>query len=159
MRFPLLLLALLTTSAKAQGRPPVVYFEAGGEGLGLSANLDVGLTQSIRLRGGAGFIWTIATVPVSASYLLTQRNSTVEIGGGATVLVFLPDRGKGDHSLTHFFEKTLFLVGEGTEVAGVGILGYRYHPTDGALLRLTLTPLLYRGHVKMFGGLSFGFTF
>lgn len=159
MRLPLLLLALLTTSAHAQGRPPVLYFEAGGEGLGLSVNLDVGVTQSVRLRGGAGFIWTVTTVPVSASYLLTHRNSTLELGGGATVLVFLPDRNKGNNSLVRFFERTLFLQGQGTRVAGVGILGYRYHPTDGALLRLTLTPLVYAGHVRMFGGLSFGFTF
>jgi hypothetical protein len=159
MRLPLLLLALLTTSAQAQRRPPVLYFQIGGEGLGLSANLDVGVTQSLRLRGGAGYVWVAGTVPFSATYLLTRKNSTFEIGGGATVLIFPADRNKNDNSLTHWLERVIFLEGQGTKVAGVGILGYRYHPAEGALLRLTFTPLVLQGHVHAYGGLSFGFTF
>lgn len=158
MRAPLLLLAVLTTSAQAQGQPPAVYFQAGGEGLGLSANLDVGVTQSIRLRGGAGFSWVVVTVPVTASYLLSHKNSTIEIGAGATVLIFPEDTNKNDNSLTHFFERAIFLEGQGTKVAGVGILGYRYQAPGGALLRLTFTPLVLRGQVRAWGGLSFGFS-
>ena len=159
MRLPLLLLALLTTSAQAQQRPPVLYFQLGGEGLGLSANFDVGVTQSLRLRAGAGYMWLAGTVPISASYLLTRKNSTFEIGGGATAVISPADRNKDDNSLTHVLERVIFLEGQGTKVLGVGILGYRYHPAEGALLRLTFTPLVYRGQVHGFGGLSFGFTF
>jgi hypothetical protein len=158
MRISLLLLALAAGSAEAQRRPPVAYVELGGEGLGLSANLDVGVTQSVRLRGGAGFAWVVGILPFSASYLVTRRNSTFEVGGGATVLLFLEDTDKNDHSLTHTIEKALFLEGQGTKVLPVGILGWRYHPPDGALIRVTLTPVFYRGRVRGLGGVSFGFT-
>lgn len=123
MRISLLFLALAACSAEAQRRPPAAYFQLGGEGLGYSANLDVAVTQSVRLRGGAGFLWVIGTVPVSASYLLTGRNSTFEIGGGATIMVFLEDTNKDDNGLTHAIEKVIFLEGQGTKVLPMGIFG------------------------------------
>jgi hypothetical protein len=53
----------------------------------------------------------------------------------------------------------LLLEGVGTQVLPVGILGWRYHPQDGAILRLTATPLLIQGRAFFYGGASLGFTF
>jgi hypothetical protein len=152
-------MALLVSTAQAQARPPALYFQFAGEGLGLSANLDVGLTQSVRLRGGAGWLWTVGTVPVSLSYLVSRKNATLEVGGGATVMKFLSSGPASGNAIDDFIEKTLFFRGQKTMVAAVGILGWRYHPAEGALLRLTLTPLLLQGRARLYGGASFGFTF
>ena len=43
---------------------------------------------------------------------------------------------------------------------GQSLMGFEHwDEVEGALLRLTFTPLVYRGQVHGFGGLSFGFTF
>ncbi|HSB52983.1 MAG TPA: hypothetical protein VLD58_01445 [Gemmatimonadales bacterium] len=159
MRISLLLLALTATTATAQSRPPVLYFQFAGEGLGFSANLDVGVTQSVRLRAGAGWLWTAATVPVSASYLLSRRNSTFEIGAGATLLI-PPGRDTASNGfLERMIEESFLLRGQDKMVVPMALFGWRYHPHDGAILRVTLTPLLLRGQAHMYGGASFGFTF
>jgi hypothetical protein len=159
MRIALLLLTLVATSAAAQSRPPSVYLEGGGEGIGLSANLDVPVTQSLRLRGGAGWFWTVVTVPITVSYLVGHGKSTLEIGGGTTLLV-----GPGDHTpnsgLEDWFTDALFFEGLGTKALGVGIFGWRYHPSkNGAVIRVTATPLFNDRDAKFFAGISLGFTF
>ena len=158
MRISLLLLTLAATPAAALQRPAALYFQAGGEGIGLSANLDVGLTQSLRLRSGAGWFWTAVTVPITASYLVGRRNSTLEIGGGATVIVGPRDR-TDNSGLVDLFTDAVFFEGLGTRVVAVGIVGWRYHPKEGAILRLTATPFYGNGKAIFFGGASLGFTF
>lgn len=158
MRISFLLFALCVSTAEAQRRPPAVYFQFAGEGLGISANLDVGLTQSVRLRAGAGWLGFVGTVPVSLSYLLSRRNSTWEIGGGATLIAFLPAQKSGDE-VKDFLGKTFFGFGRDNMVAAVGVLGWRYQPPEGAILRLTLTPLLLSGRPLLYGGASLGFSF
>ncbi|HWA56940.1 MAG TPA: hypothetical protein VG692_06790 [Gemmatimonadales bacterium] len=158
MRIALLLLMFVTTIAAAQRRPPALYFQAGGEGLGLSANLDVGVTQSLRLRGGAGWFWTAVTVPLTASYLIGSRGSTLEVGGGATILAGPPDRTPNS-GLADILTDAVFFEGVGTKVFAVGILGWRYHPKDGAVIRVTATPFYGNGRAVFFAGASLGFTF
>jgi hypothetical protein len=159
VRISLPLLALVVSSAQAQARPAALYFQFAGEGLGLSANLDVGLTQSLRLRGGAGWLWTMGTVPFSLSYLVSRKNSTLEVGGGGTLMYFLPDNHQNDGSINDYLERTFLLTGRSPMVVPVAVLGWRYHPPEGALIRLTLTPLMIKGKPHIYGGASLGFTF
>lgn len=159
MRIPFLLLALATAPLEAQRSPVGLYFQAGGEGLGLSANLDVGLTQSLRLRGGAGWIWTVATFPVTASYLVSKKNSTIEVGAGFTVMHFIDEMTDDEGSVNDFFENLFFFEGREDEVIPLGIVGWRYHPRNGAILRLAVNPMLVNDRVHLYGGLSLGFTF
>jgi len=44
-------------------------------------------------------------------------------------------------------------------VMATGILGYRYQPAQGALIRATATPLMFDGHVQFWFGLSLGYSF
>jgi hypothetical protein len=150
VRISLPLLALVVSSAQAQARPAALYFQFAGEGLGLSANLDVGLKQSLRLRGGAGWLWTMGTVPLSLSYLVSRKNSTLEVGG---------DDHQNDGSISDYIERTFLLTGRSPMVVPVAVLGWRYHPPEGALIRLTLTPLMIKGTPHLYGGASLGFTF
>lgn len=159
MRISFLLLALAAAPLEAQHSPVGLYFQAGGEGLGLSANLDVGLTQSLRLRGGAGWIWTVATFPVTASYLVSHKNSTFEVGGGVTVMHFVDEFTDDEGTINDFFENVFFLEGQKDKTIPVGIVGWRYHPRHGAILRLALNPMLVNDRVHLYGGLSLGFTF
>ncbi len=158
MRISFLLLALTSAPLAAQRSPAGLYFQAGGEGLGLSANLDVGVTQSLRLRAGAGWIWTFTTFPVTTSYLLSHKNSTFEVGGGVTVLHFLEDQTDDEGSINDFFESTFFLIGQKDRVMPMGIVGWRYQPKHGAIIRATLNPLMLGDRVHLYGGLSLGFT-
>jgi hypothetical protein len=159
MRISFLLLTLAVTSAEAQRKPLGVYFQVAGEGMGISTNLEVGVTQSMRLRAGLGWIWIAGTTPFTVSYLISRKNSTFEVGGGATVMYFIPDRKGDEGTIYDFFEKRFFGLGQGTKVIPMGILGWRYHPRDGAILRATLNPLLYEGAPHLIGGLSLGFPF
>lgn len=159
MRISLLLLTLALSSAQAQRSPVGLYFQFAGEGLGLSANLDVGVTQSLRLRGGAGWVWTVGTVPLSASYLISKKNSTIEVGAGATVIFFLHDDHSNDGTVNDFFEKIFFLEGQKNRTIPMGILGWRYHPRSGAILRLTLNPMLFDDRFHLYGGASIGVGF
>lgn len=160
MRISFLLLTLAIGSAEAQSRrPPAVYFEFAGEGLGLSANLDVGVTQSLRLRGGVGWLWTMGTIPVTMSYLTSHQNLTFEAGVGSTLVVFLPDNTPDHHPINEFIEDHLFGLGHKPLLIMTGLLGLRYHPPDGAVIRLTVTPLMHAGQAIVVGGASLGFTF
>jgi len=160
MRISLILLALITTAGHAQGRPGALFVQFGAEGLGVSANLDVGLTQSVRLRGGVGYLpYASITFPVGASYLFNRGNTTLELGAAATVVVTAPDLKGDEGTINDWFEKHFFGFGKPATIVPLAVVGWRYHPRHSVLLRLTLTPLLFEGNARVYGGLGVGLTF
>jgi hypothetical protein len=160
VRISLSLLLLIASVAEAQGRPGALFAQFGAEGLGVSANLDVGLTQSVRLRGGVGYLpFASITFPVSASYLIGRGNATIELGAGATTVITAPDNGQDDGVINDWFEKHFFGFGRDPMVVPLLIAGWRYHPRHSVLLRLTLTPLLLDGKAHLYGGAGVGLTF
>ena len=157
-RLLLLLLLLLPATAGAQYRKSAFYLEGGGSAGFGSLNLELGLGRQLRIRGGAGLMYVWPTVPVTASVLLGHGANSIEIGGGAT-FIFTPPDIPSDSPTNDFLEHIFFASGEGTMVMATGILGYRYQPAEGAMIRATATPLVFDGHVQFWFGLSLGYSF
>ncbi len=155
----LALLFLLPAGLAAQARKSAFFFEFGGAGGYGSANLELGLSQRLRVRGGAGLMWIWPTFPVTASVLVGHGAHLLEVGGGATFIV-TPDEGSGEDTPPNdFIEHIFFAEGQGTLTMATGIVGYRWQPAHGAMLRAVVTPLYYDETVQFWGGLSLGFSF
>lgn len=150
--------AVLVTHAAAQHRAHY-FVEAGGNSGSISLNLDVRAFSSVRLRAGAGLLSIWPAFPFTATLTLGRGSHSLEVGGGATVIVF-PPKGESSGSLAQDFAE-LFLLGEGigTVVVGTGVLGYRHEQPGGFLFRATLTPFIDEGNVTLWGGLTIGGAF
>ena len=142
----------------AQVNHGALFVEFGGSAGYGSANLELGVTRQLRIRGGAGVAYIWPAFPVTASYLLGRGSSTFELGAGAT-FIKTPDQISKEPGLADFFEKIFFAEGQGTLTLMTGVAGWRYQPVHGALLRAVITPLYYHGDLAIWGGLSLGFSF
>jgi hypothetical protein len=127
-----------------------VFLEAGGPGLYYSLNYerifddDLGIRLGFSYRplsaavasGGSSASPGLITLPILANWLLSYGTSTVEIGGGATLV-----RADGAGSANG-----LAVSGPGTTVLWTGTLGYRRQPMDGGFqFRVGIEALVGKG--------------
>ena len=173
MKFKLLLVALFfssvaycqeETASKKEGLTSF-YAELGGPGILFSANVDrrFGPTKlGIGGRVGLGFVsgdfsddnnnyelQSIVTFPVQINYIFGKLNSvhTFEVGAGATFT------GKKLDIFDFYDEKA-------TSVFGTASFMYRRQPTDGGFSwRIGFSPLIAKGYIQPFGGVSVGYNF
>ena len=157
LRLSFLIPAVLLPIALSGQQPTVAGFvEFGGSGGFASANLEVAPFRQIRLRGGGGFLWVWPTIPLSGSILMGRGKSKLELGAGGTVIFFPGTDSSHDDFAQRLGDLLFFGKGIGTRVIGAGILGYRYQPDEGAILRFAFTPFVSNGKVAPWGGVSIG---
>jgi hypothetical protein len=151
----LLLLALIAGSVAPplQAQHPAYYFfELGGPGGLASMNLEVNPVAKLRTRVGAGlFIWP--SIPAMATYTFGSEANSLEVGVGATAILFPADAGDEDRELFRWGPES------GTLIIATGAFGYRHRTRGGTLLRATMTPLYGDGKTFMWVGLSVGHAF
>ena len=158
IRLALAVLLLLPASLSAQVRKNAFFFEFGGPAGYGSANLELGLARQLRVRAGAGFMYVWPTFPLTGSLLLGHGPNALEIGAGVT-LIKTPDQIGDQDPTNDFLEKILFAEGQGTMVMTTGVIGWRYQPAHGAMIRVAMTPLYFEGDLAFWGGASLGFSF
>ena len=144
------------------------YAEIGGAGILFSANIDHRFKPShlgLGMRGGVGFVSTyeendlnpnsygrdvsILTLPVQLNYIFGKENShhTFEVGGGLTLT------GRKIDPLNYYEDRK-------SQVFGNFSFMYRRQPKDGGFMwRIGFTPLVSRGYIQPFGGVSIGYSF
>lgn len=145
----------------------VVYLELLGSGLLYSVNYERMLSNDMSVRAGFSY-WSMSassgngqssssaklevmTAPLLFNYFVGGRNHQLELGAGGVVVYASASASSGSSSK---------LSGEGVGVAGTGVVGYRYSPADGGFVfRAGFTPLVGKGGVLPWGGVSFGGTF
>ncbi len=181
MKSIILSIALLTTTiaCQAQDQPGnngtkstltgqnVFYAELGGPGILFSANYDRRFTKSnlgFGGRVGLGFVSgyivydnttgydepaSVVTVPIQLNYIFGKSNSphTFEVGAGVTFT------GKEIEVFDFYDDKT-------SSVFGSASFMYRRQPVNGGFMwRIGFTPLIAKGYIQAFGGVSVGYSF
>lgn len=142
------------------------YAELGGPGILFSANVDrrFGSTKlGIGGRVGLGFVsgyfndynnnsnspQSIVTIPVQINYIFGKLHSvhTFEVGAGATFTGRKLD-------IFDFYDQ------KASNVFGTASFMYRRQPTDGGFSwRIGFSPLIAKGYIQPFGGVSVGYNF
>jgi hypothetical protein len=146
------------------------YAELGGPGILFSANIDRRFRPThlgLGGRAGIGFVTaneykydpvtgytnydqaSVITVPLQINYILGKANSphTFEVGGGLTYV------GRKLEFLDFYQDKQSKLFGSFAFM-------YRRQPVDGGFSwRIGFTPLVARGYIQPFGGVSVGYNF
>lgn len=147
-----------------------VFFELGGNGLGLSLNFESRLAKSEKgfgLRGGIGLIPAInagdadilipsspavLTIPISINHLAGKAPSYLETGLGVT---YAYTNGTFSSDFWGYSEKVqqgIFLL--------IPSVGYRYAKTGkGFMGRIVISPIIGSGGVTFWAGLSAGYKF
>ncbi len=144
------------------------FAELGGPGILFSANLDKRFSSSQFGWGGraglgfvSGYIVTdnlgnynnpasVVTLPIQINYIFGKTGSshTFEVGGGFTVA------GKKIEIMDFYDEKG------GTNFFGTASFMYRRQPADGGFIwRVGFTPLIAKGYIQAFVGVSVGYSF
>lgn len=144
------------------------FAELGGPGILFSANLDKRFSNSQFGWGGraglgfvSGYIVTdnlgnynnpasVVTLPIQINYIFGKTGSshTFEVGGGFTVA------GKKIEIMDFYDEKG------GTNFFGTASFMYRRQPADGGFIwRVGFTPLIAKGYIQAFVGVSVGYSF
>ncbi len=160
-----------SSSAKFEGQTSF-YAELGGPGLLFSANIDrrfkpnslgwgaraglgfVNTYEDTRVIQPGGFYTTseqvsVVTFPVQINYIFGKKNvpHTFEVGAGLTIA------GKKVEVLDYNDE-------EGSSLFGTASFMYRRQPFDGGFSwRAGFTPIIARGLIQPFGGISVGYNF
>jgi hypothetical protein len=128
-----------------------VFVEMGGNGIGISANLDMrfkpGRKDGMGFRAGAGVVpyagRSFLTLPLAINYIAGKKKSAFESGIGITALYSLTYNGN------YFYDP-----GQGDPngmlmAAGILSIGYRYQANNGFTLRAYYTAiysgLIYNG--------------
>lgn len=161
----LLISTLLITRASMAQNNQSVFFELGGNGIGLSVNYDVRFKKTeekgFGFRAGlgyfpainGGFIATpnIYTVPVAVNYLAGKAPHYFETGMGVTYGYF-------SGTASQLFLNSHF---SGSFFAFIPNVAYRYAPSGKAFqARLSISPFVAaNGGAALYGGISFGFKF
>jgi hypothetical protein len=154
-------LTLLGTTTVFSQANKSIFFEVGGNGIGLSANFDSRFTKSEKgfgYRIGIGFVPGIdggdvistspfITIPVGLNYLAGKAPNYFEGGIGAT-----------------YISGSIGILGSDKEKSsGIGFapsIGYRYAKTGkGFQGRIFISPLIGTGGAAIWGGVSLGFKF
>ena len=114
-----------------------LFIELGGNGVAYSVNYERHLMEELTVRAGVG-VWGfsfqgsgvfLATIPVTASYLVGSPSHKFELGGGVTGVVY-----SGNTTGTGAFEQS--------GIIGTAIAGYRYNPPQKAFFfKGAFTPL------------------
>jgi len=173
---PVCLLLLFSQLSYSQENKPSVgqgsfFAEGGGPGIAFSANLDKRFKPG-RLgwggRIGVGFVSayddyydpvtgtytygdeeTAITFPVQVNYIFGKENSphSFEVGGGLTYV-------------TKKLEIMNFYDEKETQLFGTFCFMYRRQPANGGFSwRIGFTPLVGKGYIQAFGGVSVGYNF
>ncbi len=144
----------------------LIFVELGGNGILYTINYDRGLTEDLSVRIGIGHLeeganpistgpdeiaaQAATTVPVLMSYVHGHQSHRLELGAGVTVI-----RHSGTRAMGNQPELPADL-----SVLATAVIGYRYVPREGGFTyRAGFTPLLSRGGILPWGGLSFGYLF
>jgi hypothetical protein len=150
------------------------YAELGGPGILFSANVDKRFKKNSDLgwggRIGLGFVSgymaredydpnnpyyydgemrSVVTVPVQINYIFGKGLSphTFEVGGGVTIA------GKKLDVMDFYDENR-------SSVFGTASFMYRRQPIDGGFSwRVGFTPIIAKGYIQPFGGVSVGYNF
>jgi len=145
------------------------YAELGGPGILFSANIDKRFTKSNLGWGGriglgfvSGYIVpdtgnyyyndnlsSVVTIPVQVNYIFGKPNSphTFEVGAGLTVT------GKKIEVFDFYDKKRSSLFGTASFM-------YRRQPLNGGFTwRIGFTPIIAKGYIQAFGGVSVGYNF
>lgn len=144
----------------------LVYLELLGSGLLYSVNYERMLSDDLSVRAGFSY-WSmslsasnasdrasakveVVTVPLLFNYFVGGRDHKLELGAGAVAMYASASASSGSSRIS----------GEGVGIAGAGVVGYRYSPADGGFVfRAGFTPLVGKGGVLPWGGVSLGGTF
>lgn len=129
----LILLSQWTLFAQGKLSKHAIYIELGGQGVGLSANIDYRFVSNISFRAGISWFIFGDGIPLGVSYVSHPVSSHhIEAGIGVTI---------AEISNFPFFGIT------GVSVPFLytnAILGYRYQPAEGGFFfRATFTPFFY----------------
>ena len=123
-----------------------VYFELGGEGIGVSLNIDYRFQPNFLFRVGFGEFLLGYSIPVSF-HVITNGNSNhhMEFEGGVTFGRIANIFGGGEAPYY------LFTAG----------IGYRYQrPNGGLVFRASFTPLFIDGsEILPLAGISIGYCY
>lgn len=140
-----------STPLQAQ-HPAYYFFELGGPGGLASMNLEVNPVAHLRTRLGAGFfLWP--SIPAMASYTFGNERNSLEIGVGATAILFSINASSGaDNVFTWDAQDRTLLI-------ATGAFGYRHRTSGGTLFRATMTPMYAHGEGIMWVGVSIGHAF
>ena len=147
-----------------------IFFEFGGNGLGISANFDSRFTKSDKgfgFRVGFGFLPglnakdlnsgqtvlstpTLISIPVGINHLAGNAPNYFESGLGIDYVHISGNYG--------FFGDNVHVNGSG--VLFIPSIGYRHARAGKAFqYRIVLSPLIGSGGAAFFGGFSLGFKF
>lgn len=145
----------------------VFYAELGGPGILFSANYDRRFTKKNTGWGGRiglGFVSgylepdnsgyynspsSLVTLPIQVNHIFGKPNSphTFEVGAGVTFI------GKKVEILDFYDDKM-------SNVFGTASFMYRRQPVNGGFMwRIGFTPLVAKGYIQAFGGVSVGYSF
>ena len=142
-----------------------IFLELGGNGVVYSLNYDHKFFDHASARIGGSYIRfsaddpntldgriSLLFVPITASYLVGEGNSRLELGGGPLITVASSGGGTVDNEQFDNFR--------GGGVGFTGIVGYRLQPRNGGFLfRIGFTPVFAPGYFLPWAGLSLGATF
>ncbi|MEO0231214.1 MAG: hypothetical protein ABIM29_01585 [candidate division WOR-3 bacterium] len=125
-------------------KPLSIYFELGGQAIGLSINGDYRVDPSFTLRAGWGG-WAFYSIGYGYIFSLNYLKS---LGGKNS-----PHNLEISAGISYF--KTLWEI-EGKDILFQPGIGYRYQPWKGGIVFRITCVLLY---ILPWGGLSLGYCF
>jgi hypothetical protein len=161
----IVLVALQTSAQKRKS----LYIELLGNGIVLSENFELRLKKNsnsgsgVRLGVGFGSVSGydqngnydnvgLITIPIGYNYLIGEKRSSLELGGGITPVIFINNK---------IVKSELLRSGSDKTITGFLNAGYRYQPLkSGFMGKITWTPAITNsGFFAAYFGLGLGYSF